>query len=118
MKNSRTLILLSIILILIVYSIIKIDVIEEEKKIEWQLFTGENLYLITDLQMRNQNDNKVITFNSKEEMAVFLAELTKSESHPRQKIIWNDDLESIPTVGSLVKIEHIGPDAIYIGPKN
>jgi hypothetical protein len=33
-------------------------------------------------------------------------------------IIWNDDLESIPTDNSLVKLELTKNDTIYIGPAN
>lgn len=32
-------------------------------------------------------------------------------------IIWNDDSESIPTDGELVRIEMTQNDTIYIGPK-
>lgn len=30
--------------------------------------------------------------------------------------IWNDDLESIPTDGSLIKLECTSKDTIYLGP--
>ena len=33
-------------------------------------------------------------------------------------IVWNDDEESIPTVGSLVEVEHIDAGCVYIGPVN
>jgi hypothetical protein len=33
-------------------------------------------------------------------------------------IVWNDDEESIPTVGSHVIVEHIDAGCVYIGPVN
>ena len=33
-------------------------------------------------------------------------------------IVWNDDDESIPTVGSLVEVEFIDAGCVYIGPVN
>ena len=31
-------------------------------------------------------------------------------------VVWNDDWESIPTVGEQIEIELISQDTIYIGP--
>lgn len=31
-------------------------------------------------------------------------------------IVWNDDEESIPTVGTLVEVEYIDSGCVYIGP--
>jgi len=31
-------------------------------------------------------------------------------------IVWNDDIESLPTDGSVIKIEQTVNDTIYIGP--
>jgi uncharacterized membrane protein len=33
-------------------------------------------------------------------------------------IVWNDDEESIPVVGSLVEVEFIDAGCVYIGPVN
>ncbi len=32
-------------------------------------------------------------------------------------IVWNDDDESIPTVGSMVEVQYIDAGCVYIGPK-
>ena len=39
------------------------------------------------------------------------------EDDPSPVIIWNDDTESIPADGELVRIEMAVNDTIYIGPK-
>lgn len=39
------------------------------------------------------------------------------EADPSPVIIWNDDTESIPTDGELVRIEFTQNDTIYIGNK-
>ena len=39
------------------------------------------------------------------------------EDDPSPVIIWNDDTESIPADGELVRIEMTVNDTIYIGPK-
>ena len=43
-----------------------------------------------------------------------LAELERNET--KTEFVWNDDEESIPTDGSLVRIEFTGGNTIYIGP--
>jgi hypothetical protein len=44
-------------------------------------------------------------------------ELRELEADNSPVIIWNDDTESIPTDGELVRIEMTQNDTIYIGPK-
>jgi hypothetical protein len=39
------------------------------------------------------------------------------EADPSPVIIWNDDTESIPADGELVRLEMTQNDTIYIGPK-
>jgi gas vesicle protein len=45
-------------------------------------------------------------------------ELRELEADNSPVIIWNDDTESIPTDGELVRIEMTQNDTIYIGPNN
>ena len=40
-----------------------------------------------------------------------------TEPDPSPVIIWNDDTESIPQDGELVRLEMTQNDTIYIGPK-
>jgi hypothetical protein len=40
------------------------------------------------------------------------------EADPSPVIIWNDDTESIPQDGELVRLEMTQNDTIYIGPNN
>lgn len=42
----------------------------------------------------------------------------KSEADMGPVIIWNDDVESIPMDGELVRLEMTKNDTIYIGPNN
>ena len=44
-------------------------------------------------------------------------ELRELEADNSPVIIWNDDTESIPTDGELIRIEMTQNDTIYIGPK-
>ena len=44
-------------------------------------------------------------------------ELRELEADNSPVIIWNDDTESIPADGELVRIEMTQNDTIYIGPK-
>jgi len=44
-------------------------------------------------------------------------ELRELEADNSPVIIWNDDSESIPADGELVRIEMTQNDTIYIGPK-
>jgi hypothetical protein len=44
-------------------------------------------------------------------------ELRDLESDNSPVIIWNDDTESIPQDGELVRLEMTQNDTIYIGPK-
>jgi hypothetical protein len=44
-------------------------------------------------------------------------EITRLENTQKQQVfVWNDDEESIPNMGSTVKLEFIENDTIYIGP--
>ena len=45
-------------------------------------------------------------------------ELRELEADNSPVIIWNDDTESIPADGELVRIEMTQNDTIYIGPNN
>ena len=44
--------------------------------------------------------------------------ITRLENAPKQQVfVWNDDEESIPRDGELVKLEFTEDGIIYIGPK-
>ena len=44
--------------------------------------------------------------------------ITRLENTPKQQVfVWNDDEESIPKDGELVRIEFTQDGIIYIGPK-
>lgn len=45
------------------------------------------------------------------------AEQRKLEADPSPVIIWNDDTESIPADGELIRLEMTQNDTIYIGPR-
>jgi len=45
--------------------------------------------------------------------------ITRLENAPKQQVfVWNDDEESMPNMGSTVKLEFIENDTIYIGPND
>ncbi len=54
--------------------------------------------LIIGIQLSNQEQNKTTT------------------SLNQPTIIWNDDIESIPTDNSPIMLQFISSDTIYIGP--
>ena len=47
-----------------------------------------------------------------------LYEHTSSKDDNSIKFIWNDDEESIPVDGSLIRLEFTNKNNVYIGPAN
>ena len=49
---------------------------------------------------------------------LYMDEIKQKELNEHRRFIWNDDEESIPMDGELIRLEFTKDSIIYIGPKN
>lgn len=49
---------------------------------------------------------------------IYMDEIKQKELNEHTRFIWNDDEESIPMDGELIRLEFTKDSIIYIGPKN
>lgn len=49
---------------------------------------------------------------------LYMDEIKQKELNEHTRFIWNDDEESIPMDGELIRLEFTKDSIIYIGPKN
>lgn len=109
-------VLILLIITLSALSVLQFKVIEKEQNTDFVIHTQLNTFFVKGLNVKNENNSEEINFKNKKDLFDFLETITKKESVPQGVIVWNDDEESIPIDGSIIRLEFTRQDTIFIGP--